>query len=67
MGAFLVCGMFSGVSPYGLLLPRSIQGIWGGRRLGYELSWESEWMGADAGSAGVAGDDHFGTGMVAAV
>ena len=36
-GAFLVCGMFSGVSPYGLLPPRSIQGIWGGRRLGNEL------------------------------
>ncbi len=36
-GAFLVCGLFSGVSPYGLLPQRSIQGIWGGRRLGYEL------------------------------
>lgn len=36
-GALLVCGLFSGVSPYGLLPPRSNQGIWGGRRLGYEL------------------------------
>lgn len=36
-GAFLVCGLFSGVSPYGLLPPRGIQGIWGGRQLGYEL------------------------------
>ena len=31
------CGVFSGVSPYGLLPLRSNQGIWGGRRLGYEL------------------------------
>ena len=31
------CGLFSGVSPYGLLPPRSIQGIWNGRRLDYEL------------------------------
>ena len=36
-GAFLVCGLFSGVSPYGLLPQRSNQGIWSGRRLGYEL------------------------------
>ncbi len=36
-GAFLVCGVFSGVSPYGLLPQRSNQGIWSGRRLGYEL------------------------------
>lgn len=36
-GAFLVCGLFSGVSPYGLLPLRSNQGIWGGRRLGYKL------------------------------
>lgn len=36
-GAFLVCGLFSGVNPYGLLPPRSIQGIWNGWRLDYEL------------------------------
>ncbi len=36
-GAFLVGGVFSGVSPYGLLPPRGSQAIWGGRRLGYEL------------------------------
>ena len=45
-GAFLVCGLFSGVSPYGLLPPRSIQGIWNGRQLGYELGLRilNEWV-----------------------
>ena len=31
------CGMFSELYLVGSLPPRSIQGIWGGRRLGYEL------------------------------
>lgn len=31
------CGMFSELYPVGTLPPRGIQGIRGGRRLGYEL------------------------------
>ena len=31
------CGMFSELYPVGSLPPRGAQGIWGGRRLGYEL------------------------------
>ena len=39
-GLHASCGMFSEVYPVGSLPPRGNQGIWGGRRLGYELGAE---------------------------